>query len=86
MPETFEIPVTKRTSTTVGMMATAETLASAGIPVTYIAVKSTTACRDTSNRRGNYNSWDPRKANGSNNIGHSRVSSNSRGRRIIIGH
>jgi hypothetical protein len=35
-------------------------------------VRTTTVCRDTSNRRGNYNSWDPRKTHGSKNISHSR--------------
>jgi hypothetical protein len=38
--------------------------------------KNNNSSRAVSNSRDHYNSWDPRKANG-NNIGHSRVSSNS---------
>ncbi len=62
----MRIPLAERTATAVGAALTAETLATAGT-----AVRTTTGCRYTSNRKGNCNSWDPRKANGSNNIGHS---------------
>ncbi len=41
--------------------------------------------RDASNNRDSYNSLDPRKANVSNNIDHSSVSSYSRGGRVIMG-
>ncbi len=40
--------------------------------------------RHPSNSRDHYNSWDAKLGNGSNNIGHSKVSGNS-SRRIIIG-
>ncbi len=58
----MRIPLAERTATAVGAALTAETLATAGTAV------RTTGCRYTSNRKGNCNSWDPRKANGSNNI------------------
>jgi hypothetical protein len=74
-PEPLRIPAAKRTATAVGAAATAETLATAGAPGTS-TVRTTT---------DHYNSWDPRKANGSNTIGHTGVSSNSRGCRIIMG-
>ncbi len=44
----------------------------AGTPGTSTAIKATTGS-DARNSRDPYNSWDPRKAIGSNNIGHSRA-------------
>jgi hypothetical protein len=58
------------TSTAVVMAATAETLSTAGAPGTSTTVR-TTAAAGTPATADHYNSWDPRKANGSNNIGHS---------------
>jgi hypothetical protein len=49
----------------------------AGTPRTSTAIRATTGS-DARNSRDPYNSWDPRKAIGSNNIGHSRARSNSR--------
>ncbi len=76
----MKIPVAERTSTAVGAAATAETSATAKVNVNRS--KNNNSSRDASNSRDHCNRWDSRKANGSNNSGH-RVSSNSRGRRIL---
>jgi hypothetical protein len=65
------------------VVATAETFATAGSPG-MSKHKVQQQQQDRSNRKDHYNSWDPRKDNGCNNINNSRDSSNSRGSMIIM--
>ncbi len=45
--------------------------------------KNNNSCRVTSNSRDHYTSWDPRKANGSNNIGNSMKSQQQTAARLL---
>ena len=82
-PGTLETTVAERTSTAEGRRQQ-QRLQPKRYSWVVNSSKKNSSGRHPSNSRDHYNSWDARLGNGSNNIGHSNVSGNSKGRRIII--